>query len=578
MDQKNLIAAIALSIAILLGFHLLFPTSRQDAPPPATTAPTATTQPGQTSPAGSTPSEAPVVGAPQRPTLAAVRDRATILRESPRVLIETPNVKGSIAKIGGSLDDLTLSHYRVHPTEGSPNVVLLSPAGAPNAYVAKFGWVASPGVAVPGDDTPWATDGDVLTPERPVTFTWDNGAGLVFSRTITIDRDYMFQVTQRVRNTGATAAVVYPFAFVARTGEPETLGFFILHEGGLGVLDGALSEESYSNIRSKGTIERRNTKGWLGFTDKYWLTAVIPDQARAVTTAYRYITAENRFRAEFRHDAMAVEPGATIEVTDRLFAGAKVVRVIDGYERSLGISRFDLAIDWGWFFFLTKPMFLALRYFNEHLGNFGLAILLLTVLVKLAFFPLANKSYRAMSKMKVLAPEMKRIQERFKDDRQRMQQEVMALYRKEGANPLSGCLPIVVQIPVFFALYKVLFVTIEMRHAPFYGWITDLSELDHLNLFTLFNLVPWGPPSWLPIIGLWPILMGISMFLQQKLNPQPTDPIQARIFMLLPIFFTFLLASFPAGLVIYWTWNNVLSIAQQWVIMRQSGVKNPIAN
>jgi YidC/Oxa1 family membrane protein insertase len=578
LDQKNLILAIMLSVAILIGFQYLYPTKTREAPP---TAPPSQTATGPNVVGGAPAVETPVAGAPPRPTAPAAplpRDRAGVLRDSPRVAIETPTVRGSIAKVGGAIDDLTLLGYRESTKPQSPNVVLLSPTGAANAYVAKFGWVAPPGVTVPGDDAVWTSDRNQLTPDQPVTLTWDNGAGLVFSRTIAVDRDYMFEVTQRVRNTGTAAATVYPFSFVARTGEPHTLGFFILHEGGLGVLDGSLSEESYSTIKKRGTIERKNARGWLGFTDKYWLAAVIPDQARSVTAAYRYIPGEDRYRAEFRHDALIVEPGATVEVTDRLFAGAKVVRVIDGYAEKLGISRFDLAIDWGWFFFLTKPLFLAIRYFNEHLGNFGLAILLLTVIVKIAFFPLANKSYRAMSKMKVLAPEMKKLQERHKDDRQRLQQEMMALYRKEGANPLAGCLPIVVQIPVFFALYKVLFVTIEMRHAPFYGWISDLSELDPLNLFELFGLVPWGPPVWLPVIGLWPLIMGVTMYLQQKINPQPTDPIQARIFMLLPIFFTFLLASFPAGLVIYWTWNNILSIGQQWIIMRQSGVKNPIAN
>ncbi|MSO65697.1 MAG: membrane protein insertase YidC [Alphaproteobacteria bacterium] len=572
MDQKNLIAAIALSVAILVAFHWLMPPSRP-APPPSAVGEASTPDAPAISSAPPTPA-----GGPAAPgTQPVARDRTAVISGTPRVAIDTPSLKGSIAKAGGVFDDLTLVHYGASTTADSPKVNLLSPTGSKDAYVAKFGWVGEAGVAVPGEETVWTTDRDTLDPDRPVTFTWDNGGGLIFSRTVVVDRDYLFTVTQRVKNTGGRAVNLYPYGLIARSGEPETSGYYILHEGGLGVFDGVLSEESYSNIKSKGQIEKKAVKGWIGITDKYWLTALIPDQSRQVTASYRHAAA-SPYQVDYLHAAMTLAPGETIEMTDRLFAGAKVVRVIDGYEERLAINGFDKAIDWGWFFFLTKPMFLALRFFSEYFGNFGLAILALTVCVKLAFFPLANKSYRAMSKMKLLAPEIKKLQARFKDDRARMQQEMMALYKREKANPLSGCLPIVVQIPVFFSLYKVLFVTIEMRQAPFYGWINDLSVPDPYNLFTLFGVIPWMPPAFIPVIGIWPLIMGVSMFLQQKLNPQPADPVQAKIFMLMPIFFTFLLAGFPAGLVIYWTWNNVLSIGQQWIIMRQAGVKNPIAD
>ncbi len=412
-----------------------------------------------------------------------------------------------------------------------------------------------------------------IRPDQPVTLTWDNGENLRFSRTVAIDENYMFTITQRVENTGDEPVTLHPYGLISRWGTPPTLGFFILHEGPIGVLAGTLEEIDYDDLREDGPIELPSQGGWLGITDKYWLASLVPDQESELVANFRHYIAEgqDRYQVDYLRPAMTVPPGETIEVTDRLFAGAKEVGLLDFYANEYGIPLFDRAVDFGWFYFLTKPIFHILHFFYQLLGNYGLAILLLTLLVKLLFYPLANKSYRAMSKMKKLQPEMMRLREQFGDDKMRMNQELMALYKKEQVNPMSGCLPIVVQIPVFFALYKVLFVSIEMRHAPFFGWIQDLSAPDPTSLFNVFGLLPWDPPAFL-MIGIWPLLMGATMLLQTKLNPQPADPIQAKVMMLLPLMFIFLFATFPAGLVIYWTWNNVLSISQQWVIMKRMGV------
>ncbi|PPR76228.1 MAG: Membrane protein insertase YidC, partial [Alphaproteobacteria bacterium MarineAlpha3_Bin4] len=406
-----------------------------------------------------------------------------------------------------------------------------------------------------------------------VTLSWDNGDGLVFHRTYAIDDNYMVSITQRLANNGPRAVAVHPYGLISRRGTPETTGFYILHEGLLGVFDGTLSEIDYDDLQETGLIEQRSTGGWLGITDKYWLAALIPDQTTTTTSRFlhRIASGVDKYQVDYRGPKLVAPAGGGVETRNHLFTGAKEVLLMDGYEKAYGIDRFELAIDWGWFYFLTKPIFYSLLWINDHVFNLGLAILLLTVVIKLAFFPLANKSYTSMSKMKKLQPEMTKMRERFGDDKVKLNQEMMALYKREKVNPASGCLPIVVQIPVFFALYKVLFVTIEMRHAPFFGWIQDLSAPDPTTVFNLFGVLPWTPPEFL-MIGVWPLLMGITMFLQQKLNPQPTDPVQAKIFLFLPIMFTFLLARFPAGLVIYWAWNNLLSMLQQWVIMRRMGI------
>jgi YidC/Oxa1 family membrane protein insertase len=411
-----------------------------------------------------------------------------------------------------------------------------------------------------------------------VTLTWDNGQGLRFERSLALDENYMFTVTQRVLNDGDTDVQLSPYGLISRTGTPEILGFYILHEGLIGVLNDTLEEIDYSDLVDDGPDQFETTSGWLGITDKYWLTSLVPDQQRQVQARFLHTApnGQDKYQSDYLYQTMTIPAGGTAEITSRLFAGAKEANLLDTYRDELGIPLFDRAVDFGWFYFLTKPFFHALHYFAEKLGNFGLSILLLTVLIKLAFFPLANKSYKAMAKMRKVQPEMLELRERYGDDKQKLNQEMMALYKREGANPVSGCLPVVIQIPVFFALYKVLFVTIEMRQAPFYGWIEDLSVRDPTTILNGFGLFPWVVPDLgvfnLLNLGVWPILMGITMMLQHRLNPQPADPVQAKIFFFMPIVFTFLLAQFPAGLVIYWTWNNLLSIMQQAVIMKRAGV------
>jgi YidC/Oxa1 family membrane protein insertase len=578
-ENKNLIVAIALSIAIVLGFEFLYNLPRLEKERAlqaerAASAPTESLAPTTPTPA-TPPAAAP--GATPAPAAPA----ATAPREQPRVKITADRVEGSIRLAGGRVDDLKLKDYRVGVEPTSDEITLLSPQGTPDPYFAEFGWVAgSKDIAVPNSDTMWTADRQTLTSSQPVTLTWDNGQGLKFERRYAIDSNYMLQVTERVTNSGSAPVDLLPFGLVSRQNTPATAGYYILHEGPLGVFNGTLTEYNYDKLKDKKTIEAKSTGGWIGITDKYWLVALIPDQKRENTSRFNHsiFGGTDRYQVDYLQAAQTVPAGGSIEATNRLFAGAKEVRLLDRYTDEFGITRFDLAVDWGWFWFLTKPIFKALDYFYGLIGNFGLAILLLTVLIKLAFFPLANKSYRAMSKMKLLQPEMEKLRAKYGEDRQRMSQEMMGLYKKHGANPVAGCLPIAIQIPVFFALYKVLFITIEMRHAPFYGWIHDLSAHDPTSVFNLFGLLPWAPPELHLMggtMGAWPLIMGVTMFLQQKLNPQPPDPVQAKIFLLMPVFFTFLLASFPAGLVIYWAWNNVLSVAQQWLIMRRMGVAHP---
>ena len=588
-DSRNLILAVVLSIIILFGFEFYNSMNR---PPP----PQIQEQAGQEQIPG--PAQAPaaqavplpregavppaVPGAPAVPVAesAIASDRTAILGASSRVRIESPRLHGSISLRGGRIDDLTLADYREELDPESPEIIVLSPQGAENAYYAQFGWAGGDGVQVPGSDTQWTADKNVLAPASPVTLSWDNGRGLRFSQTFAIDDNFMFTLTQRVENTGNEAASVFPYGLILRQGTPTVTGYIILHEGLLGVFDGILEEVDYDDddLSRREGITKATTGGWFGITDKYWLTAMLPDQKSRVNAHFTHRLEDgiDRYQVDFIGAKTTIAPRSAAENETSFFIGAKEVNLLDGYEQQLGVADFDKAIDFGWLYWLTKPIFYLLIYINDHVGNFGVSILLLTVIIKLAFFPLANKSYRAMSKMKKLQPEMLKLRERFGDDKARLNQEMMGLYKREKANPASGCLPVIIQIPVFFALYKVLFVTIEMRHAPFFGWIKDLSVSDPTTIFNLFGLLPFAPPDFIPEmlnIGVWPLVMGISMFLQQKLNPQPTDPVQAKIFLFLPIMFTFLLATFPAGLVIYWAWNNSLSILQQWVIMRRMGVK-----
>ena len=564
MEQRNLFIAIGLALLILLGSQTLMQELYPPPPPSAGSEQAAGNQPGAPSAVPSAPG-----GSPAFPTAASRTDK---LQQSPRVAIATDRLSGSLSLRGGRIDDLVMRDYRVSVDKGSSNVVLFSPSGTQNGYYAQFGWVAgAEGVPVPGDDTVWTASAETLGVDQPVVLTWDNGQGLRFSRTIALDRNYMFTITDRVEASEGAAATLFPYGLIGRDGTPETSGFFILHEGPIGVFNETLTEVDYDDLKDDGPEEYNSTGGWLGITDKYWLAALIPDQSTGYKARMLHSLVEGRdkYQTDFLStSAVAVSAGQSAEVTTRLFAGAKEVNLLDSYEERLGIPLFDRSVDFGWFYFLTKPLFYALDWLYGIVGNFGVAILIVTLAIKIVFFPLANKSYKAMSKMKLLQPKMQELKEKHGDDRQKMQQEMMAMYKREKINPAAGCIPILIQIPVFFALYKVLFVSIEMRHAPFFGWIQDLSAPDPTNVFEGFGLFPWDAPHFLHF-GVWPLIMGATMFLQQRLNPQPTDPIQARMFQFMPLIFTVFLATFPAGLVIYWAWNNSLSIAQQWIIMRK---------
>lgn len=585
IENRNYIVAIALSIAVLLGWQYFVAGPKLEAERQRRVAEQAQSQPapapGQPAPQAGAPAvQPPAPGVPAAPLPAAVVNRDDALKASPRVAIDTPSIAGSIALKGGRIDDVRLKNYRETVDPKSPTIVLLSPEGAADAYYAEFGWLAEGGAAVklPGPDTVWTQEGaGALTATTPVTLVWDNGEGLVFRRKIAVDAKYMFDVTQEVAATTAPAARLIPYSAVRRTGTPHTAGFYILHEGPIGVFgDEGLKELSYKDLAEKKKIEQAKLAGgWMGFVDKYWATAIIPDKSRTMQPIFasQKTGTTDTYQTFMVGEPVQVAAGATAAAgSTRVFAGAKEVGTVDGYATQYDIARFDRLIDWGWFYFLTKPLFHLIDWLYRFLGNFGLAILAVTVILKLVFFPLANKSYDSMSKMKKVQPEMKELQERFKDDKMKQQQALMELYRREKINPLSGCLPILIQIPVFFALYKVLFVTIEMRQAPFYGWIRDLAAPDPTSIFNLFGLLPYDVPHVL-MIGVWPLIMGVTMWVQMKLNPAPPDPTQKLIFDWMPVIFTFMLASFPAGLVIYWAWNNTLSVIQQSFIMRRNGVK-----
>ncbi len=537
----------------------------------------------QTSPDGSTvpqPGVDPALPTLPGAVLPTVENRDTVLATSSRVTIETDKLKGSINLTGGRIDDLLLTQYRERVEKDSPLITLLSPSGTANAFYSEFGWVAAKGSAttVPSSSTVWTAPHNVrLTTTTPVELTWDNGEGFVFKRTISVDENYLFTIEDAVENSTTSDALLHPYGLISRHGTPNIEGFYILHEGLIGNVGGAVESVDYSDLQDEG--ERHQKFGsavrWLGFTDKYWAVTLVPEQNIEFIGNFSDNPRNGRdiYQTDFLSQAAVQVPaGGTAKSTSRLFAGAKVVSMIDDYQDRLGIENFELLIDWGWFYFVTKPLFYVIDFFFKLVGNFGVAILLVTVCIKTVFLPLANKSYASMSKMKKLQPEVTKLRERYGDDKAKMQQEMMAMYKKEKVNPMSGCWPIMVQIPVFFALYKVLFGTIEMRHAPFFGWIQDLSAPDPTSLFNLFGLIPWDPPT-LMLVGVWPILMGITMFIQMRLNPPPPDPTQAMIFNWMPLFFTFLLASFPAGLIIYWAWNNLLSVIQQYIIMRRHGVK-----
>lgn len=598
-ENRNLLLAIVLSVVVLFGWQYFYGVPQMEkqkqiaqqnqqtqsgAAPAGTPVPTAPGQSGQ-------PSTAPAPGQPNAtapagvPATSAPQTREQALAASPRVRIDTPKISGSLSLTGARIDDVSLKAYRETVDPTSPNIVLLSPAGGPNAYYSDFGWVAGPGanVALPNARTVWTADAEVMTAGKPLTLSWDNGQGLLFRRVITVDDNAMFAIRDEVENKGASAVTLFPYGQVVRVGRPHTMGYYVLHEGMVGNLgEQGLQEFTYDHVDKEpllsagtnGKVWRDVVGGFIGITDKYWAAAVIPDQARKYEGRYSSVQtgSQRTYQADFLGEAVSVAPGASAASNAHLFAGAKEVAAIDGYEKSLDIKRFELMIDWGWFYFITKPLFFVLDWIYKHVGNFGVAILLVTVLLKILFFPLANKSYASMAKMKAVQPEMMAIRERYADDKMKQQQALMELYKTQKINPVAGCWPVLLQIPVFFALYKILFITIEMRHAPFFGWIRDLAAPDPTSIFNLFGLLPFEVPAFL-MIGGWPIIMGITMFIQMKMNPEPPDPVQKMMFTWMPVFFTFLLGSFPAGLVIYWSWNNLLSVLQQGYIMRKHGVK-----
>ena len=499
--------------------------------------------------------------------------------DSPRLKIETEQLSGSIALMGARFDDLILADYAESLAADAPRQRILQAENEFGHWQVHHGWVGGEGanVTLPGPTSLWRlVGGTVLTPTSPVTIAHTTPEGVEFRQRIEVDNNFMFTITHSARNNTSASLTLYPFAQISRTGRPQTSNLFILHEGAIGFFgEEGLNELDYDDLIDERVVSKQAATGWLGITDKYWATAIIPPQDVSFSARFTGDSANDRAGEVFRGDYLlagrAIAAGDETVLVTRVFAGAKLVDLVDGYADE-GITRFDLLIDWGWFYFLTKPMFRALQFFYDLVGNYGVSILIVTVLIKAVFFPLASRSYETMAKMKKLQPRMLQIREQYKDDRQAQQQELMKIYREEKLNPLAGCLPILLQIPVFFALYKVLFVTIDMRHQPFFGWITDLSAPDPTSLFNLFGLIPWDPPSFL-MLGVWPVLMGVTMFIQMQMNPPPPDPIQARMFQILPIFFTFILAGFPAGLVIYWAWNNFLSILQQGLIMRRNDVE-----
>ncbi len=585
-DTKNFLLAITLSLLVIIAWNALYVNPQLEKEQQIQAhmrGQQAQAVPGQTAGAPGSSGAPSLIPAVEKPRI--VKPRPEVLAESPRVKIATASLEGSIALKGARIDDVSLKDYHETTDPRSPNIVLLSPVGSAAPFYAEAGYVAEPSanLALPRSDTLWTADRDTLTETTPVTLSWDNGHGLVFRRKISVDDRYMFTLQDSVSSTAAQDVTFSPYALVARQGTPKTMGFMVLHEGYVGLIgDVGLQEMKYDQIEKeeKATKSFKGTGGWIGITDKYWAATVIPDQAKPVEASFAVRGGDlaKVYRSDFVREPVTLAPGTSVDITTRVFAGAKVSDTLDKYQDDLGILKFDLLIDWGWFYFMTKPMFWMIDFFYKFTGNFGIAILCITVLVKAIFFPLANRSYMSIAKMKAVQPEILALKDRFPDDKQKQQMEMMALYKRDKINPVSGCLPMLIQIPVFFALYKVLVITIEMRHAPFFGWIKDLSAPDPTNIFNLLGLIPFDPtqiPGFGPYlgIGIWPLIMGVSMFVQMKMNPEPTDEIQKQVFAWMPVLFTFTLGSFASGLVIYWTWNNTLSVAQQSLIMKRAGVK-----
>ncbi len=557
MDTKNVLLAVILSTIVLIFWAVFFE-------PPVIEQQTTKNENAEES-SMPTPSVEEIEASKKI-------SRSEALSNVKRVKLENNNIKGSISLEGGIIDDIIFKNYK-KSLENNENVIFLNPKKSNEGYYIETGWASSGNkkLNLPLDSTIWKVKGNnLLTPNNPLVIEWNNNEGLIFTKKIELDDKFSFKITQSIKNNSNKSFQFFPYAQITRNYKPEVTPIYILHEGFLGVFNEELKELDYEDVDKEKFIISSN-KGWLGITDKYWLTAIVPERGKSFKS--EFLTKNEKYKANFIiKEPYILNPNDSVTSTINTFAAAKEVAVIDNYAEKLGIEKFDLAIDWGWFYFFTKPLFFIIDYFFRMTGNFGVAIVIITALVRLIFFPLANYSFRSMAKMKVLQPEMIRLKELHKNDKVKLQQDMMALYKREKVNPISGCLPVLIQIPFFFAIYKMLFVTLEMRHQPFFGWIEDLSARDPTSIFNLFGLIPWDPPTFL-MIGVWPILMGLSMYLQQKLNPTPPDPIQAKIFMFFPLFLTIILAPFPSGLVVYWTINNILTIAQQWIIMRGTKVK-----
>jgi len=562
MDTKNILVAVVLSTLIIVGWQVLVvdPELKKEQAQIVKTE--------QSKPSAGKPSAPSLNNKTNIPQKKITRSEA--VTSELRVKLENSQIIGSISLNGGLIDDVTLKNYKESLDKNSKQVVILNPKKMGSGYYLESGWASANNIEVPDNNSVWKlTRNRTLTPRTPIELEWGNKSGLIFKKKIELDDQYLFTVTESIKNNSKSNVDLFHYSQITRKEKPDTQNFYILHEGLVGVVDETLQEEGYDDIKDKNQ-KYQGTSGWFGITDKYWLTAIVPQKKQTFNAEFTYDTA---YKANYiLTNPTSTRPGQTNSNSSQFFIGAKEVNVIDGYAKSADINKFDLAIDWGWFYFFTKPLFFIIDYLYKFSGNFGWAIVLLTAGIRILFFPLANYSFASMAKMKALQPEMARLKELHKDDKQKIQAEMMSLYRKEKINPVSGCLPMLIQIPFFFAIYKMLFVTLEMRHAPFFGWIQDLSAPDPTSLFNLFGLIPWDPPSFL-MIGVWPILMGVSMWVQQKLNPAPTDPIQAKIFAFFPLFLTVMLASFPSGLVVYWTVNNVLTMAQQYVIIRKTKVR-----
>jgi YidC/Oxa1 family membrane protein insertase len=559
MDNRNVFVAIALSMSVLLFWGAFFETPKK---------PIEQKNNQKVEQKSEQSSLAPTIN---QPTVIKDISREDSVKRSKRVKIENNSIIGSINLKGAQIDDISFKDHK-QEVEGNENIIFLNPAETENGFYIETGWTSIGNkIKIPTKESIWSIKGNnILSNNSPVILEWNNGNGIVFEKKIELDEKYLFRITQQVKNNSKTSIDLYPYAQMTRNKIPDDIqNFYIQHEGFIGVFDDELKEDDYDDVKEK-KIVRESTEGWLGITDKYWMTAFVPEKGQNFKSTFLY---DNGYKANYIINKPTTINDSSTGINElRLFVSAKEVETIDGYAADQNINKFDLVIDWGWFYFFTKPLFFVIDYLFKISGNFGTAIVLLTLAIRLIFFPLANFSFRSMAKMKAVQPEMMRLKELHKDDKVKLQQEMMALYRKEKINPASGCLPVLIQIPFFFAIYKMLFISLEMRHQPFFGWVKDLSAADPTSIFNLFGLIPWDPPSFM-IIGIWPILMGASMWVQQKLNPAPADPIQAKIFAFFPLFLTIILASFPSGLVVYWTVNNILTIAQQYVIVKQTTVK-----